>query len=272
MYHYASSSFPGIPLEQSVAMIKHMKVDSKRAFLKNNQPHSDFHHKIQLCPQHKEYLSPETIELLKEKYPQTEFYLHANVKVFPSLFIKDASNLIHGDKSFLIEQNMMYFKQLNTVNKKLNHQYYTLHAGYQKNSNHEDMMKNLYALEALMKVEVFVEGLYPAQDNYLMATLDEYEWVAIRHGFVLDLSHLNIVFHKEKKEIDLKWIKDMMLHENCREIHISENDGSRDQHLPIKKDSIVLNIFNDLSFMQEVQKRIQQNKLTIFSEENFSKK
>ncbi len=271
MFHYASSSFPGLELEDSVKRIYQINTQKTMSFLnkKDNLSCDDFKNKIQLCPQHKGYLSDECIDYLQSTFPDTQFYLHANVRVSPNLIIKDASNLLKDKDSFVAQKNQSYFSQLKIINQKLNSSYYTLHAGYKKNCSQEEMLKNVLDLEKLLKVEVFIEGLYPSRDNYLMSNLDEYEMVAKHHGFVLDLSHLNIVFNELAKEIDFSWIKDMILDKNCREIHISENDGKKDQHCPIKKNAIILDIFNDLIFRNKMLDRINRQELTIFSEENF---
>lgn len=78
---------------------------------------------------------------------------------------------------------------------------------------------------------VAIEGMYPAKHAaYLISTWAEYR-ALFDSGlpYALDLSHLNIVAVQSGVRHDAL-VADMLACERCREIHVSDNDGTGDQH------------------------------------------
>ena len=82
---------------------------------------------------------------------------------------------------------------------------------------------------------VLVEGMYPTRngsEEYLMSTWQEYIDV-MDSGFcyAIDLSHLHIVANREGERPD--WVYQLITHSNCKEVHVSHNNGRSDAHRPI---------------------------------------
>lgn len=53
---------------------------------------------VQLCPQASDFIDERCIESLQQKYPDTKFRLHANVRIDSSLRIFDASRYSKKNK------------------------------------------------------------------------------------------------------------------------------------------------------------------------------
>lgn len=207
--HPTTANFPGTPFVQAVTLAH------KESF--------NFSH-MQLCPQQLGQLSEEMVERLQEKFPDTQFRLHANVGVLTQRFVFDASSCLQDS------DNQKYVNNLLNVHKKTKADIYSYHAGYRTVSL-EQMKINSQRLSETLGCVVAIEALYPDDKNsWLINSLDEYEWMAHNIPYALDLSHLQIVYHKTKKEIDFQWVKDIMTHPNCKEIHIAGNDGEHDNH------------------------------------------
>ena len=84
---------------------------------------------------------------------------------------------------------------------------------------------------------VLVEGMYPTRDGseeYLMSTWQEYIDV-MNSGlcYAIDLSHLHIVANREGQRPD--WVYQLITHSNCKEVHVSHNNGRSDAHRPISE-------------------------------------
>lgn len=207
--HPTTANFPGTPFVHAVSLAHRHKFN--------------FEH-MQLCPQQLGQLDDLTVERLQEKFPDTQFRLHANVTVLKERYIFDASS------DFESTENQHYISNIQKINSKLKSSVYSYHAGY-RTSSLQQMKTNCEKLTQVLDTLVAVEGLYPDKDNkWLVNNIDEYEWMAHHLPFALDLSHLQIVYHQTKKEVDLKWVTDMLTHPNCKEIHIAGNDGVHDNH------------------------------------------
>lgn len=240
--HPTTANFPGSPFVQSVSLA-HSKLQ-----------HLDKTH-MQLCPQQLGQLNQETSEKLLERWPETKFRLHANVQVLPKHHIFDASKNMQEDI------NISYIKSLKEINSHIKADIYSYHAG-SRICSLEQMKANTNLLADLLEADVAVEGLYPEIDNkWLINSIDEYEWMAHNLFFALDLSHLQIVYQQSRKTIDKNWVLQMMEHPNCKEIHISGNDGKHDNHQKISGNEWWLDILAKA-----------KTKAHIFTEENFKKK
>ncbi len=239
--HPTTANFPGTLLLTSVDLAFQ---NEKSQFLNKA--------KIQICPQQLGQLTEGVAAKLQNKYSDTKFHLHANVNLLSQRFVFDASCDWNN------EDVQKYVKKLKLINNALGKNLYSYHAG-RRVCSLEDMVDNAMRLQDYLDTEVVVEGLYPERKNtWLISSLDEYEWLSEKTNFVLDLSHLQIVFEQEKKEVDYSWVKAMMEHKNCKEIHISSNDGEHDSHKVLIGNEWWIDILKQ-----------SQTTASIFTEENF---
>lgn len=239
--HPTTANFPGSPFVQSVSLA-HTKLDNL------DKAH------MQLCPQQLGQLNQTTAQKLTELWPNTQFRLHANVQVLAEHHIFDASKCLKEDI------NISYMQSLKKINSYIKADIYSYHAGY-RNCSLGQMKANAKELEDFLGITVAVEGLYAESSNkWLINSLDEYEWMAHNLCFALDLSHLQIVYQQSKKTVDRNWVLQMMEHPNCKEIHISGNDGKHDNHQRISGNEWWLDIL----------KKTKTN-AHVFTEENFKK-
>jgi len=239
--HPTTANFPGTLLLASVDFA----FQNKKSQLLNKD-------KIQICPQQIGQLTEGVATKLKNKYANTDFHLHANVNILSQRFVFDASCDWNN------EDVQKYVKKLKLLNDAFGKNLYSYHAG-RRVCSLQDMIDNAMRLQDYLDTEVVIEGLYPEKRNvWLISSLDEYEWLSSKTSFVLDLSHLQIVFEQEKKEIDYAWVKEMMEHKNCKEIHISSNDGEHDSHKVLMGNEWWIDILKQ-----------SDTKASIFTEENF---
>lgn len=179
---------------------------------------------VQLCPQHPDFLSDSLIEKLQEKFPHIQFRLHSDVRLINK----------RGVTIDLIDFNQdtkWYFETLAQFSKKIKAPLYSLHAGNRQDYTLQDLFDKTHQLEEIFDCPVAVEGHYPfGKNKYLLNSWAEYE-AMYRAGinFALDLSHLNIVAHREGWQDDLTI--EMLGSKQCKEIHISFNEGILDNHM-----------------------------------------
>lgn len=178
---------------------------------------------IQICPQHTDYISDEVVEELVGKYPNTQFRLHADIRLKNKRgFTVDLSDY-NSDTEW-------YFKEVARISAKLNSRVYSLHAG--KRTVSLDAFKEQYlkVQDIFGDITLCVEGLYPAgMDKWLIDKWEEYEWLAENNiPYALDLSHLKIV--AKKYGANSAMVNNMMANELCHEVHLSFNDGNLDSH------------------------------------------
>lgn len=174
----------------------------------------------QLCPQNYGVLRESLVDELKTKYPDTLFRLHANVRI--EGFQRSGCNLSDFEKNPEADN---YFKALADINRKLCRQPYILHPG--ESCNIRELHDNAKRVMDHFECPVGVEGMYP---GYAISRWSDYrEMMEIGMYYAVDLSHLNIVARSERKKDD-GLLKALLSSENCLEIHISGNDGKRDNH------------------------------------------
>ena len=180
---------------------------------------------VQLCPQNRGLLTVERAQALAAQYPDTQFRLHANVHVWDVDKVRWDAADVHKPG------HDQYFNQLARVSQAINAPAYTLHAGDAIDCDLDRMAANVRSLEDTFGCRVGVEGLYPAQHRpHLLATSDEDRWLLMSGlDYALDVSHLNIVAHHEGR-FDVGLLNELLASEHCIELHVSGNDGSRDQH------------------------------------------
>lgn len=179
---------------------------------------------VQLCPQHPDYLSASLIDSLQEKFPEIQFRLHSDVRLINK----------RGVTMDLIDFNndtKWYFETLAQFSQRMHAPLYSLHAGTRNNSTIQELFDKALRLQDLFDCPVAIEGHYPFSNNkFLINSWNEYE-ALFRSGlnYALDLSHLNIVAHREGWEHSLT--KEMLASPQCKEIHISFNEGHMDNHM-----------------------------------------
>jgi hypothetical protein len=187
---------------------------------------------VQLCPQNCiQKLDDVMCDELKAQYPNTNFRLHANVKVL------DKHRLDVDLCQFSI--NSDYFQQLAFISKKLKASGYSIHVGRRLGTLKRALNK-LGQLEDLMETNIGVEGMYPtARNTYFLQDWKEYAYL-LESGakFALDLSHLNIV-KTFTGILEDTLVRELLSSEQCMEIHLSHNNGISDTHTPFKQGETV---------------------------------
>lgn len=184
---------------------------------------------IQICPQNRGTLTLSRVEELQAIAPKTQFRLHANVEVVEGMRVPWDLGDVHKPERF------PYFESLASVSAALNAPAYTLHAGVrQADYDLKQMSDNLKRLADTFECRVGVEGLYPhPRKDQLISSGSEYRWL-LESGldYALDLSHIHIVATAEGG-FDHVLLQELLGSTRCLEIHVSHNDGSRDQHKPL---------------------------------------
>ncbi len=181
------------------------------------------HEHVQLCPQHKNIITPELIDSLKTLYPETQFRLHADVRILGKI----GYTIDLMDYS---EKTAWYFEKLGEYSRQLNAPCYSLHVGERKHFTLQDMIDKAHKVQEYFDCPIALEGHYPLRKKYLIDSWDEY--TALYHSglsYALDLSHLHIVATHEKGW-DVALVETMLQSPQCLEVHISFNDGKRDSH------------------------------------------
>lgn len=181
--------------------------------------------KVQLCPQNAGVLGRDTAADLCQTLPGIEWRLHANVRVGESHRVVDLCDW---------RQELSYFRELAAVSAALAAPVYTAHAGRRAKASVAQVLD--YAREAaqLFGCSVGIEGHYPSpNDVWLFSCWEEYR-ILLESGvpYALDLSHLNIVAAKSGRR-ELALVQELLASPACLEVHLSGNDGTADQHLPL---------------------------------------
>lgn len=177
---------------------------------------------VQLVPQNFGMVTEALADSLMQAYPDTQFRLHANVRVLSSHRIADVANF---------DKHSDWFSQAALISQRLNAPAYTAHSGFRADATMSGMLDNARRMADLFGCPVGIEGQYPvAGDTLLVSTWDEYRWL-FESGvpYALDLSHLNILACKFGSRED-SMIKEMLSCERCIEVHVSDNDGRGDFH------------------------------------------
>jgi hypothetical protein len=178
---------------------------------------------VQLVPQNLGVLDEAMIHRLREAHPHTQFRLHANVRVLRDAAIYDLSNF---------DALPAHFARAASLSKHLKAPAYSAHAG-RRNGSLESVLDATRRASELFGCDVALEGHYPERGNtatYFVSTWEEYREV-FESGvaYALDLSHLNIVAHYERRR-ETGLVAEMLACERCIEVHLSDNNGCGDQH------------------------------------------
>lgn len=185
------------------------------------------HKHVQLVPQSFGLLDEGLCESLTQAFSQTQFRLHANVRVLPKHVVAELSGL---------DLHQEWFEQAARLSRMLKAPAYTAHAGSRAESSFDSMLEKARRLADMFECPVGVEGHYPSKsDAMLVSSWEEYR-LLFESGvpYALDLSHLNIVAcHSGREETNL--VREMLACERCIEVHVSENDGKGDSHQVCRK-------------------------------------
>jgi hypothetical protein len=180
---------------------------------------------IQLCPQNFGTLNEETVDALQREFPTTQFRLHANVRVFTDSIVSDfSSRAQHPD----------YWSTIACISRKLKAPGYSAHAGLRSESTIDDIITQAKAAQDEFECPVAIEGHYPTpKSTFLIDSWGEYRTLfESGANYAIDLSHLNIVAAQSRR-VESGLLREMLNCERCIEVHISGNDGRRDQHKPM---------------------------------------
>jgi len=177
---------------------------------------------VQLVPQSHGRVNEELVEHLRREYPETQFRLHANVRVLSQHVFADLSGL------HLYPE---YFSRAARMSQALGASAYSAHSGTREQASMSEMLESARRLADLFGCPVAVEGQYPNKGNTLLVN----SWEEYREVFdsgvpyALDLSHLNILAEKSGV-FEVTLVQEMLSCERCIEVHVSDNDGQGDQH------------------------------------------
>lgn len=177
---------------------------------------------VQLAPQNSGVLTEELAGQMKVAFPETQFRLHANVRVMPKRQVVDLDRFDTHDP---------YWQSLARVSRVLDAPAYTAHAGLRTHATVERVLDNTRRASDLMGCVVGVEGHYPTPRGiYLFDSWSDYRTL-LESGvpYALDLSHLNIVA-TQSGTTEVGLVQELLSSENCIECHLSGNNGTRDAH------------------------------------------
>jgi hypothetical protein len=177
---------------------------------------------VQLVPQLHGILTEALADDLRRGFPDTRFRLHANVRVLPEQRFYDLSSL---------PEHLAWFRQAGRVSQRLDAPAYSAHAGRRDLCRFDELLDHAARCADLFGCPVAIEGHYPTRDNrWHLSSWAEYR-ALFESGvpYALDLSHLNIVAAHERRQ-ELELVSEMLACERCLEIHVSDNDGTSDQH------------------------------------------
>ena len=180
---------------------------------------------IQLCPQNFGCLNEAEVESLRASYPDSAMRLHANARVLERHLLWDAASVS--------DHTLPFFNALADRSRRLGAAAMTIHAGVRAEATIDQMFDNVRRLqgEVFGDIRIGVEGLYPhAKRPQLLSTWADHDRLlrAEDIDFAVDLSHLNIIATHEGVHDDL--VRELVASPRCIEVHVSGNDGERDQH------------------------------------------
>lgn len=242
----ATSALPGVAPAQAIAALTHGASEALWGRLSTKH--------IQICPQNPGHLSEGACEALRERFPNSQLRLHANARVL--------AQHMRVDLSSFCDETRHYFEALADRSRRLGAQAYTLHAGYHHScSSLEQLWQNHDAVQSIFgDITVGIEGLYPLEQNpqWVSSWAQHEALLASGRPYALDLSHLKIVAHREGWAWALA--RELLAAPQCIEVHVSENDGKRDQHQLLSRGPTWE------SLIPEIEGRWQRGGMVVFSE------
>jgi hypothetical protein len=215
--HGTTACFPGFTVRAALARLREGASEPQLGAL------STAH--VQVCPQNFGRIDEAEAEALRAEFPEMRLRCHANARVLERHVMFDASTVS--------DDTLPYFHALADRCRRFGASVMSIHAGYEQNATHAQMVDNVRRLqgEVFGDVQLAVEGLYPnAHRPQLLATWADYER-ALRTSvpIAVDLSHLNIVAHHDgAMQTDL--VRELLASPTTLEVHLSDNTGTKDAH------------------------------------------
>jgi len=224
------------------ALAIHANQSPDNAMLKlQASPHDGLHaldlRHAQITPQNFRRWTPALTAEFQQRYPATAFRFHASVRL--DAFKPADPQYQWFDLSKTTQRPSLakhYWQALGACNDALTvdgetPRPYSLHSGLRPRRASMNLLADtLGRIGEWMGCEVMVETLYPhAKVNWWMNSWAEHEALLDSElAYAVDLSHLNILSVTEGRRDDL--VQALLRSPRCREVHISGNDGSADQH------------------------------------------
>jgi len=177
---------------------------------------------VQIVPQCFGMVNDALIDWFKTNFPETQFRLHANVRVLQGHVFADLSNF---------EDHPQWWEKAAQMHKLLGAKAYSAHSGRRSDCDSlEKLFDNCRKASDLFGCDVAIEGQYPSKENYQIDSWGEYRQL-FESGlaYALDLSHLNIVA-TQSQSFDMGLVKEMLSSDRCSEVHLSDNNGKGDFH------------------------------------------
>lgn len=177
---------------------------------------------VQIVPQTRTTLDEEWIEALVARYPDTQFRLHANVRLQAFGRIVDLSDY---------PQERAWFERAAQLSRLLRAPAYSAHSGRRAQASLAQIFDAARALSELFECPVAIEGQYPTRDGaWLIDSWEEYR-ALLESGvpYALDLSHIKILAHRSRR-LEHSLLQDLLQSPQCIEVHVSDNDGLHDSH------------------------------------------
>lgn len=230
----ASAAFAGFTHHEAAARIAQGLSEPLLGALDGSQ--------VQLCPQNSSTLGEEECARLREDFPSVAFRVHANASCGGKFGLHDASS----DWSSRAFQE--WKAMLRRACQALDAPAYSWHAGRSTNASLSQALARTKDLEQELGIPVGIEGLYPsAATPWLMSSFEDYR-AAMASGaaFAIDLSHWQIVA-KASGRREMGLLRDLLSHPRCVEIHISDNDGVRDNHRKLERQPFWFGLLCELS-------------------------
>lgn len=185
---------------------------------------------VQLCPQHSGTITEDLVRRLMAAHPATRFRLHASVRVANAgrHRIVDAGNAFQDDA---------HVREMARLSDIMDAPAYSIHAGSVDDATLPEAFDNVRRIADIFGRKVGIEGLYPlysGRPKWLLATWSDHAEM-LRSGidYALDVSHLNIVARRERRQ-ETALLDELISSPQCMEVHLSSNDGRADSHRPLE--------------------------------------
>jgi len=182
---------------------------------------------IQLCPQNRSALTKEQLQHWQSLYPNTQFRLHANVRI-EGFQTNDIVDLCHW------RERSDYFGAIKQLCDTVNAPVYSAHAGRRGHATEQDVIHFSCEMTQAFGLPVAIEGHYPTRKGtWLFDSWQQYRHLLESQAYyALDLSHLNVLAY-QTGQYPFVLVDELLACERCVEVHLSANDGSCDAHLPL---------------------------------------
>lgn len=180
---------------------------------------------VQLVPQCFGLLDEAVIDGLMQALPNSRLRLHASVRVQRTGEVVDL---------IAFDDRRAWFDQAARLSRRLRAPAYSAHPGRREQGTLHDLVDHARRCADLFDCPVAIEGQYPtragAGRELLVSNWADYRFL-FDSGvpYALDLSHVNILAQRTGA-VELGLLSEMLGCERCLEVHVSDNDGSRDEH------------------------------------------